>query len=58
MTVEAGWRWGVERAVLLEGLTELFPEFGDLQLMYLFDGGFERGHTEVQGGALGEKMGS
>jgi hypothetical protein len=47
------WRWGVNRAVLVEGLTELFPEFGYLQLMYLLDGGFERGHAEVHGGAWG-----
>ena len=45
-------------AVEMEGLRNLFPEFGDFRLVYLLDGGFERGHTEVQGGALGEKMGS
>ena len=46
----------MDRAVLREGLSKLFPEFGDLHLMYLLDGGFERGHAEVHGGALGEKV--
>ena len=46
----------MDRAVLVEGLTELFPEFGDLYLVYLLDGGFERGHAEVHGRAWGQKM--
>ena len=46
----------MDRAVLVEGPTKLFPEFGDLHLVYPLDGGFECGHTEVHGGALGEKV--
>ena len=48
----------MDRAVEMRGLPNLFPEFGDLHLVYLLDGDFERGHMKVQGGALDEKMGS
>ena len=43
----------MDRAVLM---TKLFPELGSLHLMYLLDGGFKRGQTEVHGGALGENV--
>ena len=43
-------------AVEMEGLPNLFPEFGDFRLVYLLDGGFERGHTEIHGGASGEEV--
>ena len=46
----------MDRAVEVKGLPKLFPEFSDFRLVYLLDGGFERGHTEIHGGALGEEV--
>ena len=46
----------MDRAVEVKGLPNLFPEFGDFRLVYLLDSGFERGHTEIHGRALGEEV--
>jgi hypothetical protein len=41
----------VNRVVLVERPTELFPEFGDLPLLNVPDGGFECNHAEIHGRA-------
>ena len=46
----------MDHAVLVQGLTKLFPEFGDLRSVDFPDGGFKRGHAEVHGRAWGQEV--